>query len=169
MDQRLGPHSSSSSSSGLPWSLFLAFNPSCPSSWSGRWLDTGGGAGRRGRCRAGRKEERGTRKKGKLGWAARRPSGAGSFALLSQNCLEGGLGGGGKKEETAKGRPERGAGEGRGPVYLCLCQAVPLLYVNPSMSQAPRGSSDKLVVSVPAEQMIFEVNNRADRKSWSSP
>ena len=34
--------SSLSSSSGLSCSLFLAFNPSCPSSWSGRWLQTGG-------------------------------------------------------------------------------------------------------------------------------
>lgn len=80
---------SSSSSSGLPWSLFLAFNPSCPSSSSGRWLDTGGGAGSRGRYRAGRKEEGVL--KGKLGWVARSQTGARSFDLLSQN-LPGGWG-----------------------------------------------------------------------------
>lgn len=77
-----------------------------------------------------------------------------------------------EKGRNGKGRKTRGRGR-EGDVEV-TCFFLPVTSgqfhsVNPSLRQAQRGSSDKLVVCVPVGQMSLEVKCRADGTRFHLP
>lgn len=112
--------------------------------------------GSRGRSKEGGQSRGGMLKEGRLGWMD---------LNRSKKLLSVIPGSGGEKEETGRGRLDGELGGGAGRTCLSPSFFLELLFVHPSLNQAQRRSSDTLVVSVPAGQLIQEMKHRAGR-SW---